>query len=361
MSVRLGLSESHPNHCFAGVFDGHAGQKASEYLSANLVNNIAELKDPTDHEQVRACVMATDAQFLSSSSLEHKEHGSTCIFSVFWPNHDISEKDESKKSWSCLVANVGDSRAMILRADGTCVSLSTDHKPEDPPEEARIGRAGGFVRDNRVDGQLAMSRAMGDWQYKANPALAVADQKVTPICDITTETIRPGDQLFICCDGIVEHMQNEDACRCLTEELGKLSDTKNFDCAELIPPVFELSLTSGSKDNMSAILINFGTEDYPDDVQKSQFMPGPFAPYAHDETFFNAYRDDALKHGVAAEEWLAMAQQVVATRQLPASPFSDIPGLQGMTPQKLQAMLPYLLGTGQIQLVNGEDGEEESP
>ena len=29
----------------------------------------------------------------------------------------------------------------------------------------------------------------GDWQYKANPQLAVEDQKVTPVPDITTETI----------------------------------------------------------------------------------------------------------------------------------------------------------------------------
>ena len=130
MSIRLGLSESHPNHCFAGVFDGHAGTKAAEYLRDNLVQKVSELKDPTDPEQLKECVMRVDAAFISSSDPEIKDHGSTCIFAVFWPNHDMSEMDEKKKSWSVRISSVGDSRAMILRADGSCVSLSKDHKPQ---------------------------------------------------------------------------------------------------------------------------------------------------------------------------------------------------------------------------------------
>lgn len=297
--------------------------------------------------------------FLRDSTLENKEHGSTCIFAVFWPNHDISETDESKKSWSVLVSNVGDSRAMILRKDGTCVSLSRDHKPEDPVEEARIIRAGGTQSQNRVDGQLAMSRAMGDFQYKANPNLAVLDQKVIPLAEIQTDTIYAGDQLFVCCDGIVEHMENEDACAVISEELKKLEgDARtNPDCAAIIPVVFEKALETGSKDNMSGILLNFGTSDYPADAKTSEYVPGPFTPYAHDKTFFNAYKDDALKHGVSPDEWLQMAQSVPAPPNVIESPFSDIPGLQNMTPQKMQALLPFLLNSGH-QLVP-EDGDDD--
>ena len=136
---------------------------------------------------------------------------------------------------------------MILRKDGTCVSLSKDHKPEDPLEEARIIRAGGTQRDNRVDGQLAMSRAIGDYQYKANPNLEVLDQKVIPLAVIERETIYAGDKLFVCCDGIVEHMENEDACRVISQELSALEDSTNFDPAAIIPTVFEEALRTGSK------------------------------------------------------------------------------------------------------------------
>ena len=48
--------------------------------------------------------------------------------------------------------------------------LSHDHKPDDQGEMARIRAAGGFVDDGRVQGIIAVSRAIGDWEYK-NPAL----------------------------------------------------------------------------------------------------------------------------------------------------------------------------------------------
>ncbi len=44
--------------------------------------------------------------------------------------------------------------------------MSKDHKPGNAEEEARINAAGHFVSDDRVDGNLALSRAFGDFQYK---------------------------------------------------------------------------------------------------------------------------------------------------------------------------------------------------
>ena len=46
--------------------------------------------------------------------------------------------------------------------------LSHDHKPDDPGEMKRIKAGGGFVDDGRVQGIIAVSRAIGDWEYK-NP------------------------------------------------------------------------------------------------------------------------------------------------------------------------------------------------
>lgn len=63
------------------------------------------------------------------------------------------------------VGNVGDSRVVCGR-DGKAIPMTTDHKPTLPEERARIVACGGDVVNARVDGNLAVSRAFGDSQYK---------------------------------------------------------------------------------------------------------------------------------------------------------------------------------------------------
>ena len=53
--------------------------------------------------------------------------------------------------------------------------MSKDHKPDDPEEKKRIINANGFVEENRVNGMLALSRALGDFEYKSNNVLKPKD------------------------------------------------------------------------------------------------------------------------------------------------------------------------------------------
>ena len=62
-------------------------------------------------------------------------------------------------------ANAGDSRSVLQKGSKT-VALSRDHKPELESESARIIAAGGEVRNGRVNGGLATSRAIGDHHWK---------------------------------------------------------------------------------------------------------------------------------------------------------------------------------------------------
>lgn len=70
------------------------------------------------------------------------------------------------------MANAGDSRIVLAtKKPGSsdkflAVDMSEDHKPELKREKDRIQRAGGFVEDNRVKGVLALSRSIGDLEYK---------------------------------------------------------------------------------------------------------------------------------------------------------------------------------------------------
>jgi hypothetical protein len=86
----------------------------------------------------------------------------------------------------------------IISRKGQAVRLSYDHKGSDPTEAQRIVDAGGFVVNNRVNGVLAVTRALGDASLKewvvGNP--------------YTTETVleETDDTLILACDGVSNFM-----------------------------------------------------------------------------------------------------------------------------------------------------------
>ena len=71
--------------------------------------------------------------------------------------------DKSKSK--LFVVNAGDSRCTMGKA-GKCVELSVDHKPECQIEIDRIEKAGSTITDGRVDGNLNLTRSLGDMKYK---------------------------------------------------------------------------------------------------------------------------------------------------------------------------------------------------
>lgn len=82
------------------------------------------------------------------------------------------------------VANAGDSRAVLCR-NGTTVPLSFDHKPMQATELSRINKAGGFVNNfGRVNGNLNLSRSIGDLKYKQVPGIPPPEQMITAEPDI---------------------------------------------------------------------------------------------------------------------------------------------------------------------------------
>jgi hypothetical protein len=75
-----------------------------------------------------------------------------------------------------IVANAGDSRGTMYRR-GQAVALSEDHKPLQERELSRIKGAGGFVNfAGRVNGNLNLSRSLGDLKYKQLKYLKPEDQ-----------------------------------------------------------------------------------------------------------------------------------------------------------------------------------------
>jgi protein phosphatase PTC1 len=91
-------------------------------------------------------------------------------------------------------ANVGDARIVLCR-NGKSLRLSYDHKGSDENEGRRITNAKGLILNNRVNGVLAVTRALGDSYLK----------ELVTGHPYTTETVIQPDIdefLILACDGV---------------------------------------------------------------------------------------------------------------------------------------------------------------
>ena len=104
--------------------------------------------------------------------------------------------------------NLGDSRAILLERKNKnkfiAKALSWDHKPTDVDEVQRIKREGGSVSYGRLNGALALSRALGDCEHDG--------YGISHDPDMTFIEVDPETEAYIinCCDGVVDVMREKD-------------------------------------------------------------------------------------------------------------------------------------------------------
>ncbi|KAF4725123.1 Protein phosphatase 1G, partial [Perkinsus olseni] len=127
-----------------------------------------------------------------------------------------------------ICANAGDSRCMVVR-DGKAYDLSEDHKPSQPVERERITQAGGVIEQceggDRVQGDLNLSRSLGDHRYKKDKKLYPECQIISGMPDIRVRALTGKDtHIILGCDGVWEVHTNAGAAEKVVEfeqRLGK--------------------------------------------------------------------------------------------------------------------------------------------
>ena len=181
------------------------------------------------------------------------------------------------------VANAGDSRGVLCRS-GRAIPLSFDHKPQDDTELDRIRKAGGFVNQfGRVNGNLNLSRSIGDLKYKQVPGIAKADQMITAEPDIMVQTITDEDEFVILgCDGIWDCLSNEQAVDYVRQRLDDQSPTSIG--AEMLSYIIsdDPRMSQGiGGDNMTVMIIDLqpsnrnSTMDDDDDEEQTEASTPP--------------------------------------------------------------------------------------
>lgn len=252
-----------------GVFDGHGGGFTSSYLKKHFM----EVLGRQEHFQLYSSLPAQSLrdhpiglELLQSAMLmtflELDENMSKCNDRILF-GEDGSQKLEKSGSTACLVlvtpkhimcVNAGDSRAMY-RTAGYNVQLSFDHKPQSDEERMRIEAAGGYVSMKRVDGDLAVSRGLGDFHYKSSPELPPDRQKVTCMPDFVLVDRNPRYDEFIvlACDGVWDVL----SCRQCGDLIQNILDEGELDLSLVVEELLDVCLDRQSKDNMTALLVSF--------------------------------------------------------------------------------------------------------
>lgn len=241
-------------HSLFAVFDGHGGRAAALFASSHLLEIFQrtaayraymESRDATDMgSALRQAFLDVDENMRTHFRMQAnpgERSGCTAIAVCVTPTHVVT-------------ANAGDSRALLARR-GSNMPLSFDHKPWLAEEQTRIELAGGRVQMKRVDGELAVSRALGDFQYKP-ASMPPVKCKVTGNPDIKiVEKEATGDEfLVLACDGIWDVMSNEEVIESVTRyAVVHGEESPQLMAEELI----EECLSKGSRDNMSALIVLF--------------------------------------------------------------------------------------------------------
>eukprot|EP00928_Gymnodinium_smaydae_P015491 TRINITY_DN1572_c0_g5_i3.p1 TRINITY_DN1572_c0_g5~~TRINITY_DN1572_c0_g5_i3.p1 ORF type:complete len:351 (-),score=62.28 TRINITY_DN1572_c0_g5_i3:60-1112(-) len=228
--------------CLVAVLDGHGGDWAARLCAERLPKELSEQLEAAGRESPDSRRAAVEGTFLALDrhlriKLGPKACdlcGSTCVFALV----RLAEDEPGKLH--VLLANLGDSRALLLTSDcsdaspGTLrlVAQTEDHKPEVLAESRRIVAAGGEVGTHsedklqkpRVDRQLACSRALGDFSYKEDAALLPEDQKVSIKPDVLEFVCSMGDAVVLACDGVFDVMSSAAVGAMVAQELQKSDD-----------------------------------------------------------------------------------------------------------------------------------------
>ncbi|KAJ3701987.1 hypothetical protein LUZ61_005692 [Rhynchospora tenuis] len=259
---------------FAAVFDGHAGFSSVQFLRDELYKecslalqggsvlnskNIDAIKDA-----IQLAFMNVDSRL--SSWLQEHEDESGATSTVMFIRNDL-----------LIVSHLGDSAVVISRG-GRSEILTNPHRPYGNnrvslQEVKRIRAAGGWISDGRICGEISVSRAFGDIQFKTkkNEMLAkgVEDGRwtqkfasrvqfkgdlVTALPDIYTTELGPNSEfILLASDGLWDYMKSSDAVALVRNQLRQHGDVQ-LACEALALT----ALNQGSQDNISVVIADLG-------------------------------------------------------------------------------------------------------
>ncbi|KAL9250446.1 putative protein phosphatase 2C 22 [Drosera capensis] len=227
-------------YAFYGVFDGHGGKHAADFAGCHLPRFIFE--DETFPSEIERLITSAFSQT------------DTCLAKACSSDTELASGTTALTALvvgrSLVVANVGDCRAVLSRK-GKAIELSRDHKPHCFREKERIESLGGYVDDGYLNGQLNVSRALGDWHMEG-----MKDRDGGPLSAepelMTMELTKEDEFLILGCDGIWDVFRSQNAIDFARRRLQEHNDPVKC-CKDLV----DEALKRKSGDNLAVVMVCF--------------------------------------------------------------------------------------------------------
>jgi serine/threonine protein phosphatase PrpC len=218
---------------YLAVFDGHGGSGCSMFLQEQfhlILSSRVSFKEQRYQEALEEAFIEAERLFFEQGD----DNSGSCAAVCLVTEHKL------------FVANLGDCK-VVVSLKGLPMLVTRDHKASEPLERKRIEEAGGFVVRDRVFGLLAVSRSIGDKEYKSK------EMKGAVVCDpeITEIELSSGCELVILgSDGLWDFVPPKYSInyvrRGLLDESLTIADTASG--------LVRSAIAKGSKDDTTAIV-----------------------------------------------------------------------------------------------------------
>lgn len=233
---------------------GHGGVDAVEHVQGNLISHFKKPDVPALATNITGAIEQVFVNMDNELRTENIDSGTTAVIALV---------DQTR----IIVANLGDSRCVLSREQRQ-YPLSNDHKPHKRTEARRALKAGFRVTecageparilsaDNRM--ALAVSRTLGDFEFKNSPDLAPQEQAVSCVPEVLIQERDPKDEFMVLAsDGLWDVFQNWDVVRFIHSHLRTHKQGYAAACEALV----QECIRRGTVDNITVVLVNLQPEE----------------------------------------------------------------------------------------------------
>src|SRR6266702_4033494 len=169
-------------------------------------------------DQLKAAIRQANKAILNYGEEQSSARGLGCTVTTALIQSDLA-----------FIANIGDSRTYLYR-DSTLTPLTKDH--------SLVYR---LVEAKQIEPDDIYSHPQRNLIYRS---LGAGHKNVDP--DVFHISLRPGDSLLLCCDGLWEMVRNGDLLKVLEE---------NTDPQKICDTLIDMANTNGGEDNITAVLV----------------------------------------------------------------------------------------------------------